>query len=89
MIRIALFVILLFVSVQAPAEEPVAIGSRRELFVDDALVDRLAGRAELQLHQPTAQNIALVTDEPWEGLLLFCTLIFSDHEYLSGRYDMG
>ena len=58
---------LLFITAISPAAEPVAIGSRRELFVDDALVERVSGKAELRLHQPTPQNVALVTDEPWEG----------------------
>ena len=43
------------------------IGARRELFVDDALVDRLAGKAELRLHQPVPQELVIVHDAPWEG----------------------
>lgn len=43
------------------------IGSRRELFVDDALIERLQGKAELRLHQPVPQAIAIVHDAPWEG----------------------
>lgn len=52
------------------ADDPAAvidIGSRRELFVDRALVDRLVGRADLRLHHPTPRDIALVHDAPWEG----------------------
>ncbi len=33
------------------AAEPVDIGSRRELFVDDLLIGKLAG-TKLKLHQP-------------------------------------
>lgn len=43
------------------------IGSRLELFVDDYLIDRLSGKAELQLHHPEPHEIALVHDAPWEG----------------------
>lgn len=43
------------------------IGSRRELFVDDALIDRLSGKAELRLHHPVPKEIALIHDAPWEG----------------------
>ena len=43
------------------------IGSRRELFVDDCLIDRLAGKAALQLHHPEPREISLVHDAPWEG----------------------
>lgn len=52
-------------AVESPAVP--AIGSRRELFVDDFLIDELKGRAELRLHHPQPQEIALVHDAPWEG----------------------
>ncbi|MFA6109013.1 MAG: hypothetical protein WDA75_09590 [Candidatus Latescibacterota bacterium] len=39
------------------ATEPVAIGSRLELFVDDLLIDRLQGTA-LRLHAPQSQPLA-------------------------------
>jgi hypothetical protein len=48
-------------------EAVVDIGSRRELFVDDFLIERLAGEAELRLHHPTPREIAIVFDAPWEG----------------------
>ena len=44
----------------------IDIGSRLELFVDDYLIDRLDG-AELRMHQPSPQGVALLLDEPWEG----------------------
>ncbi len=43
------------------------IGSQRELFVDDFLIERLSDDARLQLHHPTPREIALVHDAPWEG----------------------
>ena len=45
----------------------VAIGSRIELFVDDYLIEKLSGKAELRLQHPVPQEIAIVHDEPWEG----------------------
>ncbi|HVK18409.1 MAG TPA: hypothetical protein VM533_15845 [Fimbriiglobus sp.] len=53
----------------ATAAEPAAadIGSRRELFVDDTLIDRLGGKATLRLHHPQPKEVALVHDTPWEG----------------------
>jgi len=42
------------------------IGSRRELFVDRYLVDRLEG-ASLRLHHPRREGTALKFDRPWEG----------------------
>ena len=47
--------------------EPVAIGTRRELFVDDALIESLSGGARLELHEPVPREIVLEHDAPWEG----------------------
>lgn len=49
------------------SEAPIDIGSRRELFVDDALISSMTGKAELRLHHPTPREIALRYDRPWEG----------------------
>lgn len=66
------------------AADPVNVGSRRELFVDDALVEHMRGRAELRLHHPTPQEISLVTDAPWEGNATNYVTVFQDGE----RYRM-
>jgi len=51
----------------APAiAEPVNIGSRLELFVDDALIESRDG-VELRIHQPQPKEVCFVRDEPWEG----------------------
>jgi hypothetical protein len=47
-------------------EKPVAIGSRRELFVDRGLIDSLNG-ASLKLHEPVSAGTAIRIDKPWEG----------------------
>lgn len=44
----------------------VDIASRRELFVDDTLLDSLQG-ARRVLHHPTPREIAIRHDAPWEG----------------------
>lgn len=49
------------------ADAATDIGSRRELFVDDSLVERLNGKADLRLHEPQPREMALVHDAPWEG----------------------
>ncbi|MGE3819770.1 MAG: hypothetical protein AB7I30_10060 [Isosphaeraceae bacterium] len=53
--------------VSAPAAEPIALGDRRELFLDDLLIDRLEGTAERRLHHPIPRELALTHDAPWEG----------------------
>jgi hypothetical protein len=61
-----------------PADEPMPIGARRELFVDDVLVERLTGRAELRLHDPTPREVALETGEAWEGNATNYVTVFQD-----------
>jgi len=64
--RIALFVSLLVPPVLTQAEGPIEIGTRRELFVDEYLIDTLVG-AQRRLHHPVPREIAIVHDSPWEG----------------------
>lgn len=61
---------ILLVLVTAPvaqAQEPIEIGSRLELLVDDYLIASMSGGAHLQLHQPTRREVVFRTDAPWEG----------------------
>ena len=46
---------------------PVNIGSRREVFWDDALIEKSRTTAQLKLHRPRIEEIVLVHDAPWEG----------------------
>ncbi len=46
--------------------DAVNIGSRRELFIDRLLIDRLPG-ARLRLHEPRPAEVAVKVDHPWEG----------------------
>ena len=78
MTRSLILLSLLLVNASSLATDPIAIGSRRELFVDDALVEELAGKAALRLHPPTPQNVALTTDEPWEGNGTNYVTVFQD-----------
>jgi hypothetical protein len=55
-------------STQAPDDgTPVALGSRRELFVDRFLIDRLDGDARLTLERPRDEGIVHRFDRPYEG----------------------
>src|SRR5438105_4444541 len=51
------------------APEVRALGTRRELFVDGFLIDKLQGAA-LTLERPCPAGIVLRFDQPWEGA--FC-----------------
>lgn len=59
---------LLIVAVARPAlaGETINIGSRRELFVDRYLIDKLDA-ARLTLHHPQPREVAIRFDQPWEG----------------------
>ena len=67
---------------------PLEIGSRRELFVDDGLVEKLTGKAELRLHQPVPQEIVITHDAPWEGSASCFHSIFKDGN-IYRMYDRG
>lgn len=60
-----LFAVLLL-SIAITHAAPVDIASRRELLVDDHLIESMEG-ATLQLHHPATQGIAITHDAPWEG----------------------
>jgi hypothetical protein len=68
----------------AAAATAVDIGSRRELFVDGALVERLSGGAGLRLHRPVPREMAIEHDAPWEGTGSGYHSIFKDGD----RYRM-
>lgn len=59
------------------------IGSRRELFVDDWLIDTLQG-VSLRLHHPAPQEIALAFDRAWEGPVSYDQVVMLE----DGRYRL-
>ena len=68
----------------APAA-PITLGSRLELFVDDALIDHLAG-ARFKLHSPIRGEKVLVFDQPWEGSTCGFFTVIDDHGLLRLYY---
>jgi hypothetical protein len=60
------------------AAEPIDIGSRLELFVDDRLIERMTGDVEQVLHEPEPKEVVLTTDKPWEGNTCAYYTIFQD-----------
>lgn len=61
--------------------QPIALGSRRELFVDRELIDSMRG-VHLRLAAPVDTGPALHFDKPWEGRFCAYTTIIRD----SGRF---
>ena len=71
----------------------IELGTRRELFVEDGLVERLYGKAELRLHHPVPQAVVLEHDEPWEGSGCIYHSVFQDGDryrmyYAGGHLDV-
>ena len=60
-------------------EDIIDIGSRREMFVDDHLIDHMSG-VKQHLHRPEAKEIVLTTDAPWEGNTSAYFTIFRDDD---------
>jgi hypothetical protein len=60
-------------------EPPINIGSRLELLVDDALIDKLDGVA-FKLHPPRPAEVALRFDKPWEGSGNHYLTVFKDDD---------
>ena len=66
-----------------------AIGSRRELFVDESLVEKMLGKAELRLQHPIPQAIVLEHNEPWEGSGCVYHSVFRDGDLYRMYYAAG
>ena len=52
---------------QKSTDEVVPIGSRRELFLDDFMIEQLSGKTHLRLHHPVFREVVIEHDAPWEG----------------------
>ena len=50
----------------AMAGEPIDIGTRRELFIDDYMIDSMKN-VELKMHEPVRREVSMTFDKPWEG----------------------
>ena len=71
----------------------IELGSRRELFVDDYLIERRKG-VELRLQKPVPRNVAIDHDVPWEGNTCCYHTVFQDGKlfrmYFRGsHYDLS
>jgi hypothetical protein len=65
---------------------PVQLGSRRELFVDGLLIDRLSGKASLRLARPHDEGIAIPFDRPWEGAFCGYVTVLRDGDLYRAYY---
>ena len=63
----------------------IELGDRRELFVDDYLIERLRG-IELRLQKPVPRNVAIDHDAPWEGNTSAYHTVFQDGNRFRAYY---
>lgn len=68
--------------------EAIPLGTRRELFVDHFLIEKLEG-VSLQLQHPQPAGVALKFDQPWEGQVSGYVTVIHDGDlyrmYYRGR----
>ncbi len=72
---------------QANSQEPLDIGSRLELFVDDYLIESMVG-VRLELHEPRSAGKVFAFDQPWEGNVSWPLSAFQDGD-LYRLYYLG
>jgi len=71
----------------------VEIGDRRELFIDDFMVDALSGGAERRLHHPVPREVIMTFGEkgkPWEESIAYATVVRDGDRilmYYSARFE--
>ena len=87
-LRMACSAVLAFAmsSPAAPAE-PIDIGSRLELLVDDFLIDSMNDGVRLELHHPIRREIVFKTDAPWEGNAGCYQSVFKDGDLYRIYYN--
>jgi len=69
--------------------EPVVVGSRLELFVDEYLIDHAKGDIRFELHRPERREVVLRTDAPWEGNACGYGSVFRDGDLYRMYYHAG
>jgi hypothetical protein len=72
----------------------IDIGSRRELFIDEYLIETMTGGARLRLQQPVETDDVFVHDTPWEGNRTMYYTIFQDGDiyrmyYRGSQINLG
>ena len=80
----AIAALLMLDTIITTAAEPIEIGTRRELFTDTTLIERIDGQLDLRLHHPTPREVVMEHGEPWEGNNTTYHCVFKDGD----RYRM-
>lgn len=68
------------------------IGSNRECFFDNFLIDEEKTTAEVRLHKPVRRGVLFEMDQPWEGHTHMHSLIYAEGKwrfYYVGRHNIA
>jgi len=88
----AIAAIVLLTASSCSAAEPVKLGTRLELFVDNALIDQMKG-VSLRLHHPIPREEVAKLDAPWEGYGSAYAAVMKDGDtyrmYYRGGFETG
>ena len=86
MAKVNLFLLWLLIPISFQGfSQHAFIGSNRELFVDDFLIDQLDG-ASLKMHAPKDEGVAFYLDKPWEGKFSLYSTIIKDGDTYRAYY---
>ncbi len=88
-VRAAQALLLLSLEVFKQNNNLINIGNRLELFVDNYLIDKMTGNAELRLHKPIRREIVFNGNEPWEGNSCGYFTVFQDGDIYRMYYRGG
>ena len=64
---------------------PIDIGTNRQLFLDDYVIDTMGGAKRL-MHSPTRRETVLVGDKPWDEASISYMSIIRDGDLYRGYY---
>lgn len=89
----SLTLVAILAAVTAASAAPIDVGNRRELFVDDHLIERLSGGAKQVLQIPEPRELVFTADAAWEGNTSAYFNLFADGDgfrmyYRGSGYDL-
>ena len=78
-------IFLFFCPFLCTGQEIINLGDRREIFVDDFLIERLNGLT-IQMHHPKDEGPVFYFDKPWEGAFSLYATILKENDLYRAYY---
>ncbi len=83
--RHLLMILVVFCPYLSMGQKVVDLKNRREIFVDDYLIDKLDG-VRIQMHMPHDEGPAFYFDKPWEGRYCIYSTVIHDGNLFRAYY---